>query len=226
MQTNNTVPAHLQMRQTANAERERAPGELGKDDFLKLLTTQLSQQDPLSPVDNQAFVEQLTQMASVERLANISASIEQLALAQSANTSAQMVSLIGKHVEANADSVRVEDGAPSHAFGVELAAPTDETTVVIRDEDGDLVRRIELGGLDAGKQEIAWDGLDAEGKPATDGDYTFEVIAHDEQGEDVGATTYTRRRVTGVVFEGGFPRLTFDGDARASLGEIRRVTDS
>ena len=207
------------------ANNDKAPGELGKDDFMKLLTTQLSQQDPLSPVDNQAFVQQLSQMASVERLANISTSIEQLAMAQASNTSAQMVSYIGKSVETAADTVRVDGAAPDHEFGVHLDADASETEVVIRNDAGDVVRRIDLGARESGEHDIAWDGLDKDGAPVPDGTYTFEVIAKDSDGEDVSNTTYARREVTGVTFENGFPRLTFVGGEEAGLGAVREVTD-
>jgi flagellar basal-body rod modification protein FlgD len=204
---------------------DKANGELGKDDFMKLLTTQLSQQDPLSPVDNQAFVQQLSQMASVERLANISGSIEQLAMAQASNTSAQMVSYIGKSVETAADTVRVDAGAPEHDFGVDLEDSAAEAEVVIRNEEGDIVRRIDLGSRDSGEHDITWNGLDKDGAPVADGTYSFEVVAKDDEGADVPATTYARRKVTGVTFENGFPRLTFAGGEEAGLGAVREVTD-
>jgi flagellar basal-body rod modification protein FlgD len=204
---------------------DKAPGELGKDDFMKLLTTQLSQQDPLSPVDNQAFVQQLSQMASVERLANISGSIEQLAMAQASNTSAQMVSFIGKSVETASDTIQVDSGAPAHEFGVQLDDDTAEAEVVIRDEDGEVVRRIELGAREAGDHDVSWDGLDKDGAPVEDGQYTFEVIAKDDDGEDIGSSTFSRREVTGVSFANGFPRLNFADGEQAGLGAVREVND-
>ena len=225
-----TNPTTSRLPQTQSASRRDAAaaapaGELSKDDFLMLLTTQLSQQDPLSPVDNQAFVEQLSQMASVERLAHISTSIEQLAMAQSANTSAQMVSFIGHQVEVDSGQLEVAGAAPSHAFGVELDEDAAQVSVTIKDEQGRLVRRLEMGARSGGAHEIAWDGLDAEGAPVPDGTYTFEVRAEDDQGEPVVSSTFARREVTGVSFEQGFPRLTFGDEAQASLGQVRRVVD-
>lgn len=209
----------------SRGEQNAAPSNrLGKEDFLQLLTTQLTQQDPLSPVDNQAFVQQLTQMTSVEQLTNISANIEQLALAQLSNTSAQMVSFIGKQVEVASDVVRVDGGMPAHDFGVDLPADTAEAEVVIRDENGDIVRRIDLGSRDAGEHDITWDGLDDQGAPVDDGAYTFEIVAKDADDNPLQAATYARREVVGVTFENGFPRLTFTGDEDASLGDVREVT--
>lgn len=68
---------------------------LGKQDFLKLLVTQLKHQDPLSPMDNEQFIAQLTQMSSLEQLQNLSASMAQLV---TTGQVADAGSLIGRDV--------------------------------------------------------------------------------------------------------------------------------
>ncbi len=76
---------------------------LGKDDFLKLLTAQLSNQDPLQPVDNQAFIAQLSQFSSLEQLQGVSARLDTLILATSSETQLGTASLVGKTISYHGD---------------------------------------------------------------------------------------------------------------------------
>lgn len=77
---------------------------LGKDDFLKLLLTQLSYQDPLQPTDNKDFIAQMAQFSALEQMTNMSSGFAQLALMQETlfreSTVSQAINLIGKQVEA------------------------------------------------------------------------------------------------------------------------------
>jgi len=217
----------MKLNDVLNANATNAPKapkkDLDKDDFLRLLTVQLSQQDPLSPMDNQAFVTQLSQMATVERLENMSSSLQNMALAQSANTSAQVVSFIGQDVRISSDSLDLSQGALTHSFGFELREPASEVEVSIKDKDGRVVRTIKLGGREAGENPLDWDGKDDAGNALADGTYTFSVHAKGDNKESVRASVYTTREVKGITFADGFPRLLFQGDASASLGEVIEI---
>lgn len=208
-----------------NQQTEPPSNELNKDDFLRLLTTQLAQQDPLSPMDNQAFVGQLSQMASVERLENVASSIETLAMAQSANTSAQLVSFIGQSIRVAGDEFAVSGGEPGE-FGFELEEDAASVEVIIRDEDGEVVRTLDLGGQDSGSHDVSWDGLDKDGNPVEDGDFTFEVHATNEEDEKMASSSWSMRTVEGVSFKGGFPRLMLKGGGDAPIGDVMEVIGS
>lgn len=95
-----------------------AGGELGKDAFLKLLTTQLKNQDPMSPMDDMNFIGQMAQFSSLEQTTNMAKSLESFGVSQQI---AQSIGLIGRTVEAVDDegnpvtgtvsSVTIADGA-------------------------------------------------------------------------------------------------------------------
>lgn len=197
--------------------------DLDKDDFLRLLTTQLAQQDPLSPMDNQAFVSQLSQMATVEKLENLSSSMQNMAMAQSANTSAQVVSFIGQDVRVSSSDVVVKDGAVSHGFGFSMEGEASEVEVLVKDNDGRVVRTLTLSGREPGDHSVTWDGKDDNGNTLSDGTYTFSVHAESESGETVATQNYATRTVKGITFADGFPRLLFDENTSASLGEVIEV---
>src|SRR5262245_61991177 len=72
--------------------------ELGKNDFLKLLMAQLSHQDPMSPMDSEAFVAQLAQFASVEQLQGANSRLDGLLVSSAAAQQLSAVSLVGREV--------------------------------------------------------------------------------------------------------------------------------
>src|SRR5450432_3182658 len=78
---------------------------LGKDDFLKLLMAQMSNQDPSNPTDSSTFVAQLAQFANVEQLQSVNQSLDTLLVAQSSSNQTQAIGLIGKNVSYKSSSV-------------------------------------------------------------------------------------------------------------------------
>ena len=97
----------------ATAATSTSQSSLGQDDFLKILTTQLNYQDPLKPVDNQQFLAQMAQFASLEQARTMNDNIETLLMIQSAT---QSVGLLGRTVEVSTDSGTVVGSVTSLRF--------------------------------------------------------------------------------------------------------------
>ena len=97
--------------EAATAAATPPKNTLGKDDFLKLLTTQLQHQDPLQPMDSQAFIAQLAQFSSVEQLTALGTRLDTLLVAQASANQLQTASLVGKEVLFRSDQLRL-DGKP------------------------------------------------------------------------------------------------------------------
>lgn len=209
------------------ATSSRAPeagNALGRDDFMRLLMTQMQAQDPLEPMDNTQFTAQLAQFSSLENLEAMTGAMNNMAVSQASNTSALMVSFIGKTVDVTRPEIVVEGGAAG-PIGFELTQDAASVEVTIVDESGKVVRRIEAGQLGEGANEMAWDGLDDDGNPVADGTYTARVEAKDDAGETVEASMRMGRTVTGVTFNGGVPMLMLEGDSVVSLGEVVEVSE-
>lgn len=221
----NVLESSAAARQVAGAGGSgRSQGNrMGKDEFLKLLTTQMQAQDPLNPMDNTEFVAQLSQFTSLERLENMSQSIEAMAMSTSANTSAQMVSFIGKTIDARSDQISLDDAGNASPTRIDLHGDAYDVQVTITDSEGRVVRTIELGEQEAGEVDVDWDGLEDDGSPLPAGEYTISVKAESEEGASVGSDVYTARKVSGVSFQGGFPKLELEGDVEISLGDVNRV---
>jgi flagellar basal-body rod modification protein FlgD len=198
---------------------------LGKDDFLKLLTVQLQNQDPLEPQDNTEMVAQLAQFSSLEQLENMNANLSSsldldLILTQVLNNTAA-AGLIGKSVMANGNAVELE-GGESASVNFDLAANAESLTVSIYDESGTLIRVIEETGVEAGRQSIEWDGKDASGNGVSGGTYTFKVAAADGDGNSIDVTPLVMGSVEVVKFVNGEAVLVIDG-IEVSISEIVEI---
>ncbi|MCS7235345.1 MAG: flagellar hook assembly protein FlgD [Armatimonadota bacterium] len=83
---------------------------LGKDDFLRLLVTQLRHQDPLQPMNDREFVAQLAQFSALEQMVNVSQAVLELARRQEA---AAAFGLVGRRVKVQAEDGSVVEGVVS-----------------------------------------------------------------------------------------------------------------
>jgi flagellar basal-body rod modification protein FlgD len=176
---------------------------LGEDQFLQLLVTQLSNQDPLNPLDGQEFAAQLAQFSTVEQLVNIketlegnNASIDLLSQSTNAGIAA---GLIGRTIEAEGNAVDWS-GESDVPLAFDLGAAAASVTLTIRDEAGNVVRTLDVGAMGKGDQTVDWDGTNADGATVEQGVYTFEVAATDADGNTVTATTLMRGAVDRVTF--------------------------
>ncbi|MEO1267026.1 MAG: flagellar hook capping FlgD N-terminal domain-containing protein, partial [Myxococcota bacterium] len=147
--------------------------EMGKDEFLQLLTTQLANQDPLDPMDNTQFASQLAEFSGLEQLINISQGLEQLAYAQAVSNGTDMIGFIGREVVFQGNSFSY-DGEGGESLTIDLDGPASKVTVSVYNEDGTLVSTFEAGPMESGLGEVQWDGTDLNGQPVPEGEYTFE----------------------------------------------------
>ena len=173
---------------------KKAGASLANDfnQFLTLLTTQLANQDPLSPMDTTEFTNQLVLFAGVEQQIASNENLENLISLSGGNQAVQAVSYIGKRVEANGNIFQLtEDGAE---IGYDLATEAQTATLLIFDENDQLVR-LESVDVEAGSHSFIWDGTNADGVQLDPGAYSFAVSAIDE--DDAGVDVETS--VTGVV---------------------------
>lgn len=209
------------------ADRSKKVGdaEMGKDEFLKLLVTQLGNQDPMNPMDGQQFAAQLAQFTSVEQLMNISSTLAENSamngmLAQSIN-SGVAAGLIGKSVETASDSINVDAENPAKlAFRLDDTA--DSVKVTIRDEAGNLVRELNLDGRSSGDHEYEWDGTDLHGQRVKEGVYKFEVKATTQSGETVGSEGFFRGQVDRITF-GQDGIMLWIGKVKVPMADVESV---
>ncbi len=199
------------------AETALKPRELGQDDFLRLLVTQLQNQDPLKPVENQEFVAQLAQFSQLEQSAKQVKLLEQNIAAQAANMQFSMLPLVGRDVRFNGAIVQLDKGPVPMQFTLEQDAAS--VGIAVLDGAKKVVRTLVLGPQLAGEQTVNWDGRDQNGNPAAPGVYRFDVTALDARGKPVAVAATSKMKVTGVRLDEGQPRVMV-GDLVLDPGSI------
>jgi flagellar basal-body rod modification protein FlgD len=190
------------------------------DSFLRLLTTQLQNQDPLAPMDANEFTSQLVEFASVEQAIQTNKRLDELgeAVGDSATTSA--MGMLGREVTAATD--RIGLGTEGDAtIGFTLPETVAKATVTILDGQGRALRAL-AGGVAAGEQTLRWDGLDGSGNRMAAGSYRVRVDAARADGTAVAA----EQHLTGTVeaIEPGSEGIVLVvGGAEIALSEVRGV---
>ena len=169
--TSSDVIAKLQKNTAASTSKTTE----AQSNFLKLLTEQLKNQDPLSPMDNAQMTSQLAQISTVDGIEKLNTTLTAMLSGSQSGEAVQAAALVGKGVMVGGSSLTL---AGSKAYGgFELASAADKVTVTIKDSNGLEVRKLELGDAEAGISNFAWDGLTSSGAQAVDGKYTMSVSA-------------------------------------------------
>jgi len=163
------------MSEQMDAELQRT-STLGQSDFLKLMTTQLMNQDPLQPMENGEFLAQMAQFSTVNGITEMNTSIQGLSESYRSQQLMQAGSLINKSalVEASFANLDVDKGLRG-AFVLDRA--TDGTQIVVRNMQGEIVHTESLGIKFSGTHEYSWDGVMDNGAKAPAGQYLVQVDA-------------------------------------------------
>lgn len=179
-----------------------------QDQFLQLLVTQIQNQNPLDPMSNEEFTSQLTQFSMLEQLETMNSNMTQdMTYSQSLNNT-MMLSLVGKQASVVGDGVTVSEGAAGSSRLDSAGAGT--ARVEVRDADGEVVRTY-ITGVDAGWNDVTWDGRLDNGEPAEDGAYTLSVTVTDAGGSELDHQLYESGRVDSIRFENSLAVLSVNG---------------
>jgi flagellar basal-body rod modification protein FlgD len=179
--------------------------------FLKLLTTQLKNQDPLSPLDSNQFTQQIVQMTGVEQQLTTNDLLSKL-VGLSDGGLASSVNLIGKQVKAASADATLADGKA--AWSYELDGAAKDATISIVNSAGQTVYSETASNLDKGAHDFTWNGKTSDGRSLPDGGtYTVKIAAKSDSGAVVHATPYVTGVATGVE--------TLDGDTVVSVGKTK-----
>ncbi len=199
--------------------------ELGKDEFLQMLITQLRHQDPMDPMKDQEFIAQMAQFSSLEQMVNMNRNLTEnlnwnYLLSQTINNT-MATSLLGREIKAIGDELYLpaDGGAKLH---YRLEAYAKSVTIDIFDGGGTKVATYTVDGVGEGDQFFEWDGRMTNGDTAQPGTYSFEVRATDQNGQNVALLPFRFGTVEGVQYSEGQAYLVVDG-VRISLGDVIEV---
>lgn len=189
-----------------------------QDRFLKLLVTQMRNQDPMNPMDNAQVTTQLAQISTVGGIDKLNNSLSAMSSAMSAT---QNASLIGRNVVVSSDLVRLGSAGPI-TVGVELAGAADKVGVAIQDASGRTVRSLSFGALPQGTSTFEWDGRNDAGERVAAGDYSLRLNATNAS-RAVVASGLVAGYVDSVTMQGGSSLLNLRGLGAADVSQVRRI---
>jgi flagellar basal-body rod modification protein FlgD len=207
----------------AQAPKGSSTKTLGQEDFLKLMTAQLQNQDPFKPMENGEFIAQMAQFSTVTGITELRDSFSELAGSLYSNQAFQAASMVGREVLVpNGRGELSHEGTLKGA--VELPHAVSNLNIGIYDLSGRVVRTIDLGRQPEGMAEFSWDGLTAEGEWAPAGSYVIRA-----EGVDGGVNTahdvLIAAQVNSVTLPKSGGALTLDvaGLGLVDFSEVRQI---
>jgi flagellar basal-body rod modification protein FlgD len=186
--------------------------------FLTLLTTQLKNQDPLSPLDTNQFTSQLVQFAQVEQQLKANTQLTTLVSLQQTAQNTAALDFVGQKVDVAGNTAALTNGTATW----QLTAPKPATaTITISSATGQQVFSGNIS-VNAGTQPFVWDGKDTSGLQWPDGNYTMSVTAQDASGQPVAIPTQIEAVVDSADLSQTPPVLSVAGQ-NYTLDKIKRV---
>ena len=191
--------------------------------FLLLLTEQLKNQDPLSPLDSNEFVNQLVQFSGVEQQINQTESLDTLVALQVAGVGGATVGYLGKEIRVGSAENQLTPAGVSWAYSNQGAEAPQSVNLTVTDAEGKVVYSAE-GSVEPGEHGFYWDGRDNSGEPLPLGAYTLEAAAVSEDAKALPVSVASFGLVTGIDLSGSEPILLM-GSARAPFSLVEAVRD-
>jgi flagellar basal-body rod modification protein FlgD len=176
--------------------------------FLTLLTTQLQNQDPLSPMDTNQFTQQLVSFSQVEQQINTNSNLQQLIQLQGAGESIAALPLVGQNIEYNSATAPLSNGQANFVY--DLPSKTSATALTVVNANGNVVYT-RSGDTTAGTHAFSWNGKTNAGVQLPDGNYTLQIQAVGAGGDKVSPGIASIGTVSAVGVQNGIATFTVGG---------------
>ena len=203
---------------TSTSKTDAAVGS--QDYFLKLLVAQMTNQDPLNPMDSAQMTSQLAQLNTVQGINKLSTQLDTLLGDVTSAQSLQASTLVGHDVLVPGTSLTLADS--SAVGGVNLAGDVDALKITIKDSSGTVVHTAELGAQEKGLVNFVWDGSTDSGTAATAGSYTFSA-AGTLAGTTVVADTLSNGLVSSITPGSSGASVLVNGVGTVALSQVKQI---
>jgi len=219
----NTLQSLGLAKQSAAVDTNKSNSDLGQGDFLKLMVTQLNNQDPMKPMESGDFLGQIAQFSTVTGIDSLNTSFSEFASSVSNDQALQAANLVGRRV-----TVPLQAGALTAGGSIDgeltLPASSPDVSINITDQVGQIVRTIPLGTQPAGPVAFSWDGKRSDGTVAEPGLYNVDAQARID-GQNFELDTQISADVESVTLGGlGKPlQLNLSGLGSVPFSNVSRI---
>ena len=196
-------------------------GTLNQNDFLKLMTAQMQNQDPFNPVDNTQMVAQMAQFSSLAGISEMNTTMKAISDKLGATSASDAMGYVGKTVLTEGSTAYGRTGG-GIAGSVELAGAATGVNVTISDMNGVTLKTMPLGAQAKGTVGYDWDGKDSTGADAGSGPFTVSINAQNN-GTSVAATGLVWAPVQSVSTTTGTTILTLPGIGEVPVSAVRQI---
>lgn len=205
---------------SSSSTKETSAAEDQQSKFLKLLTTQLQNQDPLNPMDNAETTSQLAQISTVDGIERLNQTIASMMSSYKTGEAYQAAALVGRQVLVDGNQLQLQEGLS--LGGVDLEGDADHVYVTFYDSTGKEVDKVDLGAMDKGSNTFIWGGELSDGTQLADGKYTIKVEAQ-LAGKKVDVSSLEMATVASVVNGTDGVSIEIGRFGQMSLSDIKRI---
>ncbi|TZF88824.1 flagellar hook assembly protein FlgD [Cognatilysobacter lacus] len=194
--------------------------ELGQADFLRLMTEQLKNQDPLKPLEGTQMLGQLAQFSTVQGIQGMQGALGAVANVMESDQTLRAASLVGHDALVDTDTVQLQAGTGMN--GEIVATSAGSINVEIVDAAGQVIDRVPVDAPGAGNVAWGWDGKTADGRTAPAGTYTIRATT----GTGASAQALSTRiaaHIDSVSIEASGLVLNLAGIGPRPLSSVRRI---
>ena len=198
---------------------------LDQADFLKLLTQQLSMQDPSKPVDNDTMISQMASFSTVEGISQMTAQFEDLNSVMTSSQALQASTLVGQKVLIPSNESYQLEGDGIDGV-VSLPQSMGGLTLRVENSAGELIKTISMANVPAGNNDFSWDGTDEDGKPVPTGEYKISAtgLVEGEQ-QELAESTYGHVASVSLGNTANGVILNLRGLGNISLNDVLAVAE-
>lgn len=216
------LPAGIKSYEEELAKPKSSSMTANQQDFLKLFTTQLQNQNPLDPTKNEAFVAQLAQFSQLEATTNMATQLAALTQSLQGDRMMAGAALIGKSVVVPSGTFQLKSGQPVSA-NLELPNGADGVQMEVLNAAGQVVHQQILGAQPAGSLNFSWSGQNSQGQAQPEGNYRFRASAV-SQGKNITPSISTTATIRGISQEpNGDMLLQVQGGSSIRLADVKRI---
>jgi flagellar basal-body rod modification protein FlgD len=189
--------------------------------FLTLLTTQLQNQNPLSPLDTNQFTQQLVEFAGVQQQLNTNDSLATLVSLQQTAQSTQALGFVGKTAVVSGSTAALTDSTATWQLSVPTAS---NVNITIASSTGQTVFTGNYSVAAGNNQPFTWNGQGSDGTQEPDGNYTMTATAKDASNNTVAITTAIEGVVSSVDLTQSPPLLSIGGQTY-TVNQIQSIVN-